>query len=142
MTMILTPDQLQIERLKAPAVVQNEELEAVESVVRGIISAVRERGDDAVREYSRAFDKYEGQALEISDAEREAAVAALDPQTRADTEFAIARVKAFAQAQLATINPWRSRNWLACTWATASFQSSASVRMCLAVAIRSSRHRS
>ena len=99
------PDQLKIERIKAPAVAQNKELGAVESVVQGVIAAVRERGDDAVREYSRKFDKYEGDALEISAAERDAAVAALDPQTRADTEFAIARVEAFAQAQLATMLP-------------------------------------
>ena len=101
----MTPDHLKIERIKAPAVAQDKELGAVESVVQGVIAAVRDRGDDAVREYSRTFDKYEGQALEISDAERAAAVAALDPQTRADTEFAIARVKAFAQAQLATMLP-------------------------------------
>ena len=101
----MNADQFKIERLKAPAVVQNEELEAVESVVRGVIAAVRNRGDDAIREYSRVFDKYEGQALEFSAAERDAAVAALDPQTRADTEFAIARVKAFARAQLATMLP-------------------------------------
>ena len=37
--------------------------------------------------------------------EREAALAELAPQTRADTEFAIGRVKAFAEAQLATILP-------------------------------------
>lgn len=101
----MRPDQLKIERIKAPAAAQDKELGEVESVVRGIIAAVRDRGDDAVREYSRAFDKYEGQALEISDAERAAAVAALDPQTRADTEFAIARVRAFAEAQLATMLP-------------------------------------
>ena len=105
----MTPAPLKIERIKAPADVENQELGAVESVVQGVISAVRERGDDAVREYSRKFDKYDGKhengALEISDAERNAAVAALDPQTRADTEFAIARVKAFAQAQLATMLP-------------------------------------
>ena len=101
----MMPDLLKIERIKAPAAAGDKELGQVESVVRGIIAAVRERGDDAVREYSRAFDKYEGHALEISASERDAAVAALDPQTRADTEFAIARVKAFAQAQLATMLP-------------------------------------
>ena len=101
----MSPDHLQIERLKAPAVVQDNALGAVESVVQAIIAAVRDRGDDAVREYSRAFDKYEGDALEVSAAERTAAVAALDPQTRADTEFAIARVTAFAKAQLATMLP-------------------------------------
>jgi len=37
--------------------------------------------------------------------EREAAVARLDPQTKADTELAIDNVRAFAQAQLKTILP-------------------------------------
>ena len=91
--------------VKSPAAVQNKELGEVEDVVRGVISAIRERGDVAVREYSKKFDKYDGQALEVTMAEREAAVNALDPQTRADTEFAIARVKAFAQAQMETMQP-------------------------------------
>jgi len=48
----MTPNHLKIERIKAAAVAQNKELGAVESVVQGVISAVRARGDDAVREYS------------------------------------------------------------------------------------------
>lgn len=94
-----------LEFIKAPTPIQNKELGEVESVVRGVINAVRERGDEGVREYSKKFDHYDGQAIEISHFEREAAVAALDPQTRKDTEFAIARVKAFAEAQLATMLP-------------------------------------
>ena len=94
-----------LEFIKAPTQAKNQELGAVEAVVQGVISAVRQRGDDAVREFSRKFDQYDGHALEITQAERHAAVAAQDPQTRADTEFAIARVKAFAQAQLATMLP-------------------------------------
>jgi len=91
--------------IKSPATGSSTALGEVEAVVRGVVSAVRERGDAAVREFSKAFDKYEGFDLEVTMAEREATVAALDSQTRADTEFAIARVKAFAQAQLATILP-------------------------------------
>lgn len=91
--------------VKSPAVVQSKELGEVEGVVRGVINAVRERGDSAVREYAKKFDKYDGPSLEVTMEEREAAVRALDPQTRADTEFAIARVKAFAQAQLGTMHP-------------------------------------
>ena len=94
-----------LEFIKAPTPIQNKELGEIESVVRGIIDAVRERGDEGVREYSKKFDHYEGQALEVSMQEREAAVASLDPQTRKDTEFAIANVKAFAEAQLATMLP-------------------------------------
>lgn len=97
--------QSKLEFLKSPATGQSTELVEVEAVVRRVISSVRERGDAAVREFSKNFDKYEGNDLEISRAERLAAVAALDPQTRADTEFAIANVRAFAQAQLATILP-------------------------------------
>lgn len=77
----------------------------IERTVKEILGAVRARGDAAVREYSRTFDKSDVQHLEISAAEREQALAALDPQTRADTEFAIHQVRGFAQAQLATILP-------------------------------------
>lgn len=94
-----------LEFIKAPSPIQNKELGEVESVVRNVIDSVRKHGDDGVREYSKKFDHYDGQALEISQSEQKAAVAALDPQTRLDTEFAIARVKAFAQAQLATMLP-------------------------------------
>ena len=94
-----------VELIKAPANVKNQALDEVEALVQSIISQVRERGDEAVREYSKRFDRFDGDALEISRADRDAAIAALDPQTRADTEFAIARVKAFAEAQLATMLP-------------------------------------
>jgi histidinol dehydrogenase/sulfopropanediol 3-dehydrogenase len=91
--------------IKAPAPTQNKELGEVESVVRNVIRDVREHGDSAVCEYSKKFDRYEGKVLEVSMSERLAAVAALDPQTRKDTEFAIARVREFAEAQLATMLP-------------------------------------
>ncbi len=77
----------------------------VEKTVKEIIANVRERGDAAVREYSAAFDKVELEKFEVSEEERLKAVAELDPQTREDTEFAIANVRAFAQAQLKTILP-------------------------------------
>ncbi len=78
---------------------------AVETTVRSVIAAVRKRGDAAVREFSQRFDGIAPDTLEVSVAEREAAVQALDPQTRADTEFAIGNVRAFAEAQLATVLP-------------------------------------
>lgn len=77
----------------------------VEQVVKQVLSDVAERGDAALRDYSRKFDKAEVEVFEVSIAEREAAVAALDPQTRADTEFAIDNVRKFAEAQLKTILP-------------------------------------
>ncbi|WID95072.1 histidinol dehydrogenase [Bosea vestrisii] len=77
----------------------------VEATVKQILDAVRQSGDAALRDYSRQFDKIEIETFEVSAKEREEAVAALDPQTRADTEFAIERVRSFAQAQRETILP-------------------------------------
>jgi sulfopropanediol 3-dehydrogenase len=77
----------------------------VGALVAEVIENVRERGDAALREYSKRFDKADLEAFEVTDAERAEALSELDPQTRADNEFAIANVRRFAQAQLATILP-------------------------------------
>ena len=76
-----------------------------EALVAGILDRVRAEGDDAVREFARRFDGSDREHLEVTADERRAAVDGLAPQTRADTEFAIANVRAFAEAQLATILP-------------------------------------
>ncbi len=94
-----------VEFIKSPDTELTQSADAVENVVRNVIAQVRLRGDEAVREFARSFDRYDGGNFEVTQAERAAALAALEPQTRADTEFAIARVKAFAQAQLATMLP-------------------------------------
>ncbi|GLR66005.1 histidinol dehydrogenase [Acidocella aquatica] len=89
--------------IKAPgrnAVTDNVEIEAK---VKEIIASVRRLGDTAVRRFALEFDRSSLESFEVGQAEREAAVKALDPQTRQDTEFAIANVRAFAQAQLATM---------------------------------------
>ena len=94
-----------IEYIKSPKDSSKGQSREIEALVRGIIETVRDAGDAAVRKYSRNFDNYLEPALEVTVAERQAAVAALDAQTRKDTEFAIAQVRAFAEAQLATILP-------------------------------------
>jgi len=73
--------------------------------VQNIIDQVRERGDAALRDYSAKFDKTSPDKFEVSEHEIASALAGLDPQTRKDSEFAIAQVKRFAQAQLATMQP-------------------------------------
>ncbi|ESX66895.1 histidinol dehydrogenase [Mesorhizobium sp. LSHC420B00] len=77
----------------------------VEKTVRDIIANVRERGDAAVRDYSLAFDKSDITNFEVTEEEKRRAAADLDPQTRQDTEFAIANVRRFAEAQLGSILP-------------------------------------
>jgi sulfopropanediol 3-dehydrogenase len=91
--------------IKAPERDSSGDTASVSTLVADVIENVRTRGDAAVREYAKAFDKVDIERFEVTPTEREEALAELDPQTRADTEFAIANVRRFAQAQLATILP-------------------------------------
>ncbi|MEC4256466.1 histidinol dehydrogenase [Escherichia coli] len=94
-----------IEYIKRP---QGQDVQADQTfskTVQTIIEQVRERGDAALRDYSAKFDKTTPDNFEVSPNEIASALADLDPQTRKDSEFAIAQVKRFAQAQLATLQP-------------------------------------
>ena len=97
--------EILISRVKAPIRDAVSDNSSVEDTVKRILADVAARGDAAVREYSKKFDNSDIISLEVTMAERESAVAALDPQTRADTQFAIDNVTAFARAQLGTILP-------------------------------------
>jgi sulfopropanediol 3-dehydrogenase len=94
-----------IRHLKSPGRDAVADTASIETTVKEILAAVRDRGDAAVRTYSKAFDKSDIERFEVSEAERRKALRDIDPQTRRDTEFAIERVRAFAQAQLGTIQP-------------------------------------
>ncbi|MCC6305123.1 MAG: histidinol dehydrogenase [Rhodobacteraceae bacterium] len=89
--------------VKAPARDAQGDTAPVAETVAAILREVKARGDAAVRDFSARFDGAAPAALEVSPEERRAAVAALDPQTRADIEFAITNVRRFAEAQKATI---------------------------------------
>ena len=78
---------------------------SLSDTVTAIISRVREEGDAALRDYSQQFDKVVPQQFEVTEQEIEQALADMDPQTRRDSEFAIAQVRRFAQAQYATMQP-------------------------------------
>jgi histidinol dehydrogenase len=67
---------------------------------REIIEAVRRDGDDALREYTRRFDRVELDVLSVSPAEFAAARRALQPDQIAALERAIRNVRAFHAAQL------------------------------------------
>jgi histidinol dehydrogenase len=78
--------------------------DAVESTVRAIVADVRARGDAALIEYTRRFDRATADsvaALEIPRAEMEAALAAL-PEARVQAlRAAAARVRRYHERQLA-----------------------------------------
>ncbi len=94
-----------VQYVKAPERDSIGDSASVEGLVAQIIADVRKRGDAAVQDYSKKFDSADLDVFEVTPQERQAALTELDPQTRADTEFAIENVRKFAEAQLATILP-------------------------------------
>jgi histidinol dehydrogenase/sulfopropanediol 3-dehydrogenase len=94
-----------VEFIKRPQGQDTQADRTLTETVQNIIDQVRERGDAALRDYSAKFDKTTPEQFEVTEAEIARALAGLDPQTRKDSEFAIAQVKRFAQAQLATMQP-------------------------------------
>ena len=78
--------------------------DAVEAAVRAIVADVRKRGDEAVLEYTRKFDRLQAKSmseLEVPRARLEAALAALPAGQREALQTAAARVRAFHERQLA-----------------------------------------
>lgn len=76
----------------------------VEGTVAEIISAVRERGSAAVREYSAAFDNWEPDSFRVSPDLVEELVSRVPEQTIEDIRFSQARVREFAEAQRRSVS--------------------------------------
>ncbi len=72
----------------------------VEDIVSDIIYDVRKRGDAALFEYCKKFDKAELTALEVTAAEIEEAVASVDPKLIAVLEKAAANIRKFHEKQV------------------------------------------
>jgi len=87
----------QIGRLLARKAARFEEAEAV---VRPILDAVRERGDKALMEYARQFDKLERKSVRVPAAELTHARSALSPEFRGAVETASANIRDYAQRQM------------------------------------------
>lgn len=71
----------------------------VRATVEGIIKAVEQRGDDAVREYSRQFDQWDPADFRLSQAAIEDARKKLSARQIEDIAFAQKQVRHFAQIQ-------------------------------------------
>jgi histidinol dehydrogenase len=73
----------------------------VDAVVQEILTAVRDRGDDAVRDYSARFDNLApGQPLLVTREEMRAAWDATSEELRAAMRLAQANIRTFAEKQL------------------------------------------
>jgi sulfopropanediol 3-dehydrogenase len=75
------------------------------AVVSEMLLDLEQNGLDAVRKYSGQFDNWDPPDFELSDRQIEEAIARLDAQIVADTDFCQANVRQFAAAQLATLRP-------------------------------------
>ena len=75
----------------------------VSEVVARIIADVRERGDAAVREHSRVLDGWTPERFRLDEAEIEELVARVPADVIEDTRFCQRQVRAFAEAQRATV---------------------------------------
>lgn len=95
----------QVRWVKRPQGQDEQADRSLSETVSAIISRVKEEGDSALKAFSQQFDNVVPPQLEVTAAEIDAALAGMDPQTRRDSEFAIAQVRRFAEAQFATMLP-------------------------------------
>ncbi len=75
-------------------------LEEAEAVVRPILAAVRERGDAALVEYARKFDRLEGDTVRVAPRTIKAAAEALPADFRDAVRAASEQIRAYAELQL------------------------------------------
>ncbi|MFD0667172.1 histidinol dehydrogenase [Ramlibacter sp. MAHUQ-53] len=71
----------------------------VRATVEGIIQDIEQRGDEAVREYSRKFDNWDPQDFRLTQAQIEQAMKSLSARELEDIRFAQAQIRHFAQVQ-------------------------------------------
>ena len=89
-------------RLMAVLAFEAAEDEAIDRAAANILAEVKQRGDDAVLEYTRQFDRLPASsvaALEIPRAELQAALDGLSPQRRDALQQAADRVRVYHQRQ-------------------------------------------
>jgi histidinol dehydrogenase len=98
----LRGDQLSAARLRVVLPRGGVDVETVVPTVRPIIDAVIERGAEAALDYGESFDGVRPEAVRVSAAQLESALARLDPAVRTALEVAIARTRAVHADQTRT----------------------------------------
>ncbi len=82
-----------------------EEDQETTQYVREMLDDLRKNGMDAVRKYSQKFDDWNPASFELTHQQISNAIAKCDEQLVKDTEYCQSNVRAFAKAQLATLQP-------------------------------------
>ncbi len=91
-----------LKRGKSEAERSNDDAD-VRRTVEAALADIEARGDDAVRDMSARFDKYEPASFRLSEQEIEALIARVAPRDLEDIRFAQTQVRNFAQAQRASM---------------------------------------
>ena len=86
-----------------PEVERAEDDTKVRSIVESTLADIVARGDEAVRELSIKFDRYDPPSFKLSPAEIEATMAKVSSRDLDDIRFAQAQIRRFAEAQRATM---------------------------------------
>lgn len=71
----------------------------VRATVEAILADIGQRGDAALKEYSKRFDAWAPGSFRLTQADIDACIAQLTPQNISDIQFAQTQVRNFAQAQ-------------------------------------------
>jgi len=71
----------------------------VRQTVEAILADIEQRGEAAVREYSRKFDSWDPPSFKLSEAQVQACVDAMSPRDVDDIKFAQTQIRNFAQIQ-------------------------------------------
>jgi sulfopropanediol 3-dehydrogenase len=75
----------------------------IRSIVSGVIADIRNRGDEAVREYSEKLDKWSPETFRLSDQKIQEVISTLPQQVIDDIKTVQANVRFFAQKQRETL---------------------------------------
>ena len=75
----------------------------VRDLVQVMLARIALQGEEAVRDYSRTFDKWEGEII-VSRAALKAAADQVPTRLKDDIQFAYANIRRFAEAQKATLS--------------------------------------
>ncbi|MCP4335385.1 MAG: histidinol dehydrogenase [Gammaproteobacteria bacterium] len=76
-------------------------------IVRNMLQEIERNGEEKAREYAKKLDGWDKDIV-LSRAEIDAAIALVPEQARQDIQFSHARVKAFAEAQMASMSEFET----------------------------------
>ena len=97
-----------IHHLKKAAKTPETDTAEARRVVDGMLAAIRAGGEQAVRDYARKLDRWEGDII-VSPSEIDARTKGIPGSVKRDIEFAAAQVRRFAEAQRESIHEFSTQ---------------------------------